>query len=91
MTFPKIELRKWLIIGCPKCGLLQIVRSDQKTRKCVKCGYTIKLDYMKLKVWYKASNPKDAVYILKRIKEQRVGVEHPKYQQFITHVKDDNA
>jgi len=78
MPFPRVEIRKWLIIGCPKCGLLQIVRSDQKARRCPNCGRTVRLDYTKLRVWFRASSPKDAVYALKRMKEQRAGVQHPK-------------
>jgi len=81
MTFPKIKIRKWLIIGCPKCSLLQIVRSDQKTRRCPNCNHTIKLDYTRLRIWYKAESPKDAVHALKKLKELKTGVKHPKYQR----------
>ena len=62
-------LRKWLIIGCPNCHLIQIVKSDIKTRKCPRCNKTIKLDYTKIRILHKADNPKEAIYILQKLKE----------------------
>lgn len=80
---PKIKIRDWRIIACPKCRTLQIVRSDQKTRRCPKCNHTIKLDYMKLRILFKSRNLKDVQYALQRLKEKQAGVEQPKFQTWI--------
>lgn len=58
----------WRIIGCPKCHTLQIVRSDRKTRRCPKCGYTIKLLWSKLRIWYRTDDVKEAMYALQQLK-----------------------
>ena len=60
-------LRDWRVIGCPKCRLFQIVRSDQKSRKCV-CGYTVKVDFRRIRVWYKSRVLKDVQYALQKLK-----------------------
>jgi len=62
----------WYIIMCPYCGLLQIVRAGQKTRKCFKCGKTVKLDYSKVRVVYKSDNIRDVNYILLKLKEKQI-------------------
>lgn len=77
---PKVEIRDWRIIACPNCKTLQIVRSDQKTRRCPKCERTIRLDYAKLRIWFRSRSVREAQYVLQRLKERQAGVRHPKYQ-----------
>lgn len=60
--------RKFCVIGCLRCGLLQIVRTDRKTRRCPRCGYVNKLDFSRIKVWFKTDNVSDAIYALQRLK-----------------------
>jgi Zn ribbon nucleic-acid-binding protein len=74
------EIRKWFIIGCLRCHLLQIVRSDQKSRRCIRCGYTMPrtkrhLNFHKIKIWFKAENVKDAQFALQKLKlKQKAGL-----------------
>jgi Zn-finger nucleic acid-binding protein len=66
----KKPFRKWFIIGCPNCHLIQVVRSDIKTRRCPRCNKTIRLDYTKIRILRKVDNPRDAVYMLQKLKEK---------------------
>ena len=64
----KQKLGEWMIVGCLRCHLLQIVRSDQKTRKCLKCGYLIKIDFRRILVWFKSRDIKEAEDALQKFK-----------------------
>lgn len=59
---------EWRIVACPSCHLLQTVRTDRKTRTCVKCGRSFKLDFMKLIVFFKSRDIRDVQYILPKLK-----------------------
>jgi len=59
---------EWRVIGCLKCHLLQIVRTDRKTRKCLGCGYHMKIDFRKIRVWFKSRSLKDTEYALQKLK-----------------------
>lgn len=67
--FPAIV--EWRVIGCLRCHLLQIVRTDRKTRKCLGCGYNMKIDFRKIRVWYKSRNLKDVQFALQKLKIQQ--------------------
>ena len=62
------QIVEWRVIGCLKCHLLQIVRTDRKTRRCLGCGYTMKINFRKIHVWYKSRNLKDAQFALQKLK-----------------------
>ncbi|MFQ6074957.1 MAG: DUF5817 domain-containing protein [Candidatus Bathyarchaeia archaeon] len=64
----KREFREFCIVGCLRCGLLQIVRTDRKTRKCPRCGYVNRLDFSRMRVWYKTDKVAEAIYALQRLK-----------------------
>jgi len=72
------EIRKWFIIGCLRCHLLQVVRSDQKSRRCSGCGYNMPrtkthLNFHRIKIWFKAENVKDAQFALQKLKLMQKG------------------
>ena len=69
---PKVQFRKFVIIGCLRCHLLQVARTDRKTRKCPRCGYQMKLDFRKIKVFFKTDKVQDATYVLQQMKLQQM-------------------
>jgi len=74
MSYP---FNEWRIIGCWKCHMLQIVRSDRKTRKCPRCGYVMQLDFRRIRTWFKSDDLKTVEYALQKLKmKHKVG----KYQ-----------
>ena len=53
----KTDPNPFKIVGCPKCGNLQVVKA-RKTFKCRYCGYTTQMH--KLKVYASAENSRKA-------------------------------
>ena len=61
----------YLIIVCPKCGLVQYVREDQKSRKCPnsKCGKLI--NPRRVIIYAHSSDIHQAVKIVQQIKTNK--------------------
>jgi hypothetical protein len=64
--------RKFCIIGCLKCGLLQVVRTDRKTRKCPRCRYVNRLDFSRINVFFKTNKISEAIYVLQKLKMMKI-------------------
>jgi len=56
---------KYLVIICPKCGQARYVKSNQKTARCLYCGYRINLDSKKVKVILRTQNRGVAIRAVK--------------------------
>lgn len=63
--------REFCIVGCLRCGLLQVVRTDRKTRRCPRCGYVNKLDFSRMRVWYRTDKISEAICVLQRLKMKK--------------------
>jgi len=66
-------LRKWVIVGCPKCKQLFIVRSDRRTFKCrnERCCYTIRLLWTTVRALYTSNNLGDVRVTLQNMKQNK--------------------
>ncbi len=62
----------YLIIVCPKCGLVQYIKEGQKSRKCpnLKCKKLI--DPQRVIIYAHSSDIHKAVRIVQQIKEHNV-------------------
>ena len=71
MKIPK--LKTWVIIGCPKCKQLYIVRTDRKTFQCrnERCQYTIQLYWTELRPLYTSDDLNDIRVTLQNMKQHK--------------------
>ena len=63
---------KYNIIRCPHCKTLQYVRVEQKTRKCIRCGRTLKL--RNVAVLYRAKDGREASAVVRYLKAKEAGI-----------------
>jgi len=63
----KTDENPFKIVGCPKCGNLQIVKA-RKTFKCRYCGYTIQMH--KLRIYASAKTSREASQKIMLIKRE---------------------
>lgn len=66
-------LKKWVIIGCPKCKQVFIVRIDHKTFKCrnERCRYTIQLLWTTVRALYMSNDLGDIRATLQNMKQNK--------------------
>jgi len=63
LALPK--LKKYVLIGCERCGQPLYARTDRKTVQCRNCGRTIKVLFTKLQVLYTTDNQQEILQALK--------------------------
>ncbi|MBS7606776.1 DUF1922 domain-containing protein [Candidatus Bathyarchaeota archaeon] len=61
-------MANYIVFACPKCGMIRYAREGQKTAKCLKCGYQIRMDPTGVRVLAKAKDARDAVELVKLYK-----------------------
>ena len=72
----------YLVLVCPRCGSVRYVREGQKTAQCLRCGYRIVLNPLKVRVLMRTRSREAAMEAVKRYKmraaEAREGTEKRK-------------
>lgn len=58
----------YIIFACPKCGTIRYAREGQRTAKCLKCGYQVRMDLTGVRVLARAKDARDAVELVKLYK-----------------------
>ncbi|MEM2273238.1 MAG: DUF1922 domain-containing protein [Candidatus Bathyarchaeia archaeon] len=58
----------YIIFACPKCTSIRYAKEDQKTAKCLKCGYQMQIHPNKIVILARAKNVKEAVEKVKILK-----------------------
>lgn len=58
----------YIVFACPKCGMVRYAREGQKTAKCLKCGYQIRMGISEVRVLTRAKDARDAVEHVKLYK-----------------------
>ena len=56
------------VISCPKCKNVCGVNLEQKSKKCIKCDYTIKIK--KVRIWVKTTNNSNLPKLIMKVKEK---------------------
>ena len=71
----------YVVVRCPRCGELLLANTDNRTRTCQKCNH--RADIRMLKVLGRTETPKDAVELMKQLKEKEsVGEEYlPRFKR----------
>ena len=65
----QVNLKKYAIIGCSKCRELFVCRTDRKTFQCRKCGYRIRLDWLRLRALITTNRFSEALSTLQNFKQ----------------------
>jgi acetyl-CoA carboxylase beta subunit len=60
------------VISCPKCKNVCGIDLKQKSKKCIKCNYNIKIK--KVKIWVKTIERSNLPELIKKVKEK---IENP--------------
>jgi len=58
----------YIVVRCPRCGELLLANTDNRTRSCQKCNH--RTDIRRLEVLGRTENPRDAVELMKQLKEK---------------------
>jgi DNA-directed RNA polymerase subunit M/transcription elongation factor TFIIS len=66
-----LRLKKFILIGCPKCKALLYCRSDRKTTECRRCGYRIRLLWTKVRPLYTTDSPREIISVLQQAKMRK--------------------
>lgn len=61
-------MARYIVFGCPRCGLVRYARERQKTAKCPRCNYQIRIDLEKIQILAKVEDVRDAIDIVKAYK-----------------------
>jgi DNA-directed RNA polymerase subunit M/transcription elongation factor TFIIS len=56
------------VISCPKCKNVCGINLEQKSKKCIKCDYTIKIK--KVRIWVKTTNNSNLPKLIMKVKEK---------------------
>ena len=56
------------VISCPKCKNVCSINLEQKSKKCIKCNYTIKIK--KIRIWVKTTENSNLPALIKKVKEK---------------------
>ena len=56
------------VISCPKCKNVCGINLKQKSKKCIKCDYAIKIK--KVRIWVKTSEHSNLPELIKKVKEK---------------------
>jgi|TARA_B110000438_G_scaffold131430_1_gene127563 hypothetical protein len=60
------------VISCPKCKNVCGIDLKQKSKKCIKCDYTIKIK--KTRIWVKTTEISNLPELIKKVKKE---IENP--------------
>jgi|TARA_B110000881_G_scaffold221110_1_gene248927 hypothetical protein len=60
------------VISCPKCKNVCGIDLEQKSKKCIKCDYTIKIK--KVRIWVKTIEHSNLPELIKKVKKE---IENP--------------
>jgi len=60
------------VISCPKCKNVCGIDLKQKSKKCIKCDYTIKIK--KARIWVKTTEISNLPELIKKVKKE---IENP--------------
>tara|TARA_B110000116_G_scaffold129999_1_gene112816 strand:+ start:1175 stop:1387 length:213 start_codon:yes stop_codon:yes gene_type:complete len=60
------------VISCPKCRNVCGIDLEQKSKKCIKCNYNIKIK--KVRIWVKTIERSNIPELVKKVKEE---IENP--------------
>ena len=60
------------VISCPKCKNVCGISLEQKSKKCIKCDYLIKIK--KVRIWVKTIERSNLPELVKKVKEE---IENP--------------
>jgi len=58
----------YIVFICPKCGSVRYAKEGQRTAKCLKCGYQIKIAPTKVKIIARTRSVDEAIEIVKLYK-----------------------
>jgi len=56
------------VISCPKCKNVCGIDLEQKSKKCIKCDYTIKIK--KVRIWVKTIEQSNLPELIRKVKEE---------------------
>ena len=58
----------YIVLLCPRCGSVRYAKEGQKTAQCLRCGYKIPLNPLKVKILLRTRSREAAVEAVKRFK-----------------------
>lgn len=56
------------MFACPRCKTIRYARKDQRTARCLKCGYQIHIQSDKIMILARAKDAREAIEIVKVLK-----------------------
>jgi len=56
------------VISCPKCKNVCGIDLEQKSKKCIKCDYAIKIK--KVRIWVKTIEQSNLPELIRKVKEE---------------------
>ncbi|MEM1515489.1 MAG: DUF1922 domain-containing protein [Candidatus Bathyarchaeia archaeon] len=58
----------YIVFACPRCKTIRYARRNQKTAKCLKCGYQIHIQPNKITILARANDAREVIEIIKVLK-----------------------